>query len=401
MFRRCRLPTLTTTWSQPFAKYFVDKIHPSIEHLGAWMFRDYGLDSVTTNQSEAFNHVLKRLQDWREAPVDSMVLSLFRLSQYHLVEIRRGLCGQGEYCLRDGLEPEACDVVPSVAQHPSNIVDGIRDAQLSPSTQVGLDNGDSSGPSSSQPLPSPAESSSSSAAPSTSAPLSDLEPDDDGHSTPSDETSALTSAERAAAVIRNSHIALDTKLAIFTVKGTNEPRVVRLFPTSTCSCPAKSNCYHVLAAQMAVGMPSHPKKRTVNLTQLRKNTRKRPDKTSGRKRPRLEDVDVIPADDHDPSQTAQLQATIQPAADSNSTTAMPAPLPSPTPPPAAAAATSATVSFRPDICHACCSSDPPAGKCRRRRVINWVCCDKCDRWYHTCCVHVGNTADDYVCGLCE
>jgi len=108
MFRRCRLPTLTTTWSQPFAKYFVDKIHPSIEHLGAWMFRDYGLDSVTTNQSEAFNHVLKRLQDWREAPVDSMVLSLFRLSQYHLVEIRRGLCGQGEYCLRDGLEPEAC-----------------------------------------------------------------------------------------------------------------------------------------------------------------------------------------------------------------------------------------------------------------------------------------------------
>ena len=79
---------------------------------------------------------------------------------------------------------------------------------------------------------------------------------------------------------------------------------------------------------MAVGMPSQPKKRTVNLTQLRKNTRRRPDKTSGRKRPRLEDVDVIPADDHNPSQTARLQAAIQPATDSSSTTtAMPAQVP--------------------------------------------------------------------------
>jgi len=131
------------------------------QHLGAWMFRDYGLDSVTTNQSETFNHVLKRLQDWHEALVDSMVLSLFRLSQYHLVEIRRGLCGQGEYCLRNGLEPEACDVVPSIAQHPTDIVDGIRDARPSPSMQI--ENADSSGSSSSLsvPVPSPAQSSSS------------------------------------------------------------------------------------------------------------------------------------------------------------------------------------------------------------------------------------------------
>jgi len=37
--------------------------------------------------------------------------------------------------------------------------------------------------------------------------------------------------------------------------------------------------------------------RVINLTQLRRNKRKRRDKTSGRKRPRVADVDIIPAAD--------------------------------------------------------------------------------------------------------
>ena len=72
-------------------------------------------------------------------------------------------------------------------------------------------------------------------------------------------------------------------LAIFTINGTSEPRVVRLFPTTTCCCAAKSNCYHILAARMAVGINGGSSKRTVNLTQMRKNTRKCPGKTSGHK----------------------------------------------------------------------------------------------------------------------
>jgi len=46
------------------------------------------MDSATTNQSETFNYVLKRLQEWKEALTDALALSLFRLSQYHLTEIR-------------------------------------------------------------------------------------------------------------------------------------------------------------------------------------------------------------------------------------------------------------------------------------------------------------------------
>jgi SWIM zinc finger len=109
----------------------------------------------------------------------------------------------------------------------------------------------------------------------------------------------VTTNERAAWVIQSGGIALDPRLHIFTVKGSLEPRVVQLYPRATCSCPAKSACYHIAAAKLSIGMSEETSRRTLSLTQLRKNKRKRPDKTSGRKRPRFNDVDVIPAGDAD------------------------------------------------------------------------------------------------------
>jgi len=50
---------------------------------------------------------------------------------------------------------------------------------------------------------------------------------------------------------------------------------------------------------MAVGSAEKPHSKAINITRLRKNLRKRQDKTSGRKKPRLQDVDVVPADDMD------------------------------------------------------------------------------------------------------
>ena len=50
---------------------------------------------------------------------------------------------------------------------------------------------------------------------------------------------------------------------------------------------------------MAVGMADINERKTLNLTQLRNNSRKRVDKTCGRKRPRAADVDVVGAGDAD------------------------------------------------------------------------------------------------------
>ena len=76
-------------------------------------------------------------------------------------------------------------------------------------------------------------------------------------------------------------------LGCFTVIGTaGKPHVVKLFPSESCSCPATSQCYHIIAAKLRVGIPVDDQQKKVNLTQLRRNTRPRKEKRSGRKAPR-------------------------------------------------------------------------------------------------------------------
>ena len=61
----------------------------------------------------------------------------------------------------------------------------------------------------------------------------------------------MTSAERAAEIIVNDRICLNPKLGIFTVVGVKESHVVKLFPTQSWSCPAKTQCYHLRSAELA------------------------------------------------------------------------------------------------------------------------------------------------------
>lgn len=65
--------------------------------LGKWVLKPmkvyHPFSGVTTNQSEGFNSTLKRLQRWREVPVDTVVLTLYQLQAYFYNEIQRGLAG--------------------------------------------------------------------------------------------------------------------------------------------------------------------------------------------------------------------------------------------------------------------------------------------------------------------
>ena len=99
------------------------------------------------------------------------------------------------------------------------------------------------------------------AGPATSSSASEADPDGDPHA---------SVTERVASIVQTGRITLDPKLAFFTVIGTVDLRIVKLFPTTTCSCPADGGCYHVLAARMAVGLrDTNGLKRVINLTQLR------------------------------------------------------------------------------------------------------------------------------------
>ena len=63
----------------------------------------------------------------------------------------------------------------------------------------------------------------------------------------------LTSCDRAKDVVERGLLVLDQKLAIFTVVGTQEQHLVKLFSRLSCSCPATATCYHIMLAKMAVG----------------------------------------------------------------------------------------------------------------------------------------------------
>ena len=123
------LLSLTAKWSQPFTDYFIKNIHSVIGKLGSWVLQQHGLAEITGNQSEAYNSVIKRLQEWKEAPLDSMVLSLYRLVQFSLVEACRGRKNLGDYELKPELkivyEDDDAPIVAAIA--PEAIIQRIRD----------------------------------------------------------------------------------------------------------------------------------------------------------------------------------------------------------------------------------------------------------------------------------
>ena len=88
-------------------------------------------------------------------------------------------------------------------------------------------------------------------------------------------------------LLQNGQLQHNPNLGCFTVIGSaGKPHVVKLFPTQSCSCPATSQCYHILAVKISVGIEVQEQTKKVNLTQLRRNTRSRKEKRSGRKAPR-------------------------------------------------------------------------------------------------------------------
>lgn len=72
--------------------------------------------------------MFKDLQEWKEAPVDCILFSLYQLQVFHINEIRRGFAGTGEYHLiapYSGLPSSTrVDYIPIGT--PAEIVDQIK-----------------------------------------------------------------------------------------------------------------------------------------------------------------------------------------------------------------------------------------------------------------------------------
>ena len=90
--------------------------------------------------------VIKDLQQWKEAPLDCVILSLHQLQAYYCNEIKRGLSGIGTYTIAAAyaslkIDQLSLEYIP--ANSPEEIVKRIRegksndDVEVCPSVQVG------------------------------------------------------------------------------------------------------------------------------------------------------------------------------------------------------------------------------------------------------------------------
>jgi len=124
---------------------------------------------------------------------------------------------------------------------------------------------------------------------------------------------------------------------------------------------------------MAIGLKETTKKKTINLTQLRKNVRKRSDKTSGRRRPRVNDTDVVAAGDSDDATTSAVTAAVaglmQPVAvdDDDATSDV------------------AATTGDNDRCITCGFPHPLQEKTKHTKHVQWMQCEGCPLWYHNVC----------------
>ena len=204
-------------WSEPFMHYFQDNLNDSVFHkAGRWIIESQGVycstSGITTNTSESFNALMKRLLSHGEVRLDEIVIASYFLQNYYYREVLRGRCLLGNYNLIGDIEPLDIDDVnfPNDVIEPDKLVKVIKDGIYS---QAGIQKHDDC-----------------------------------------DARQSKSQNGIASWLIAEGRVSLNTSMKCFNVKGLNgHLHVVQLFPHEECSCPARRTCVHIRACNLAIG----------------------------------------------------------------------------------------------------------------------------------------------------
>ena len=248
-----------SSWPPDFKQYFQKQIEERLPNYCLQYVQKYAnaddINGITTNQSEGFNWLIKDLNNWKEGPIDCILLSFRFLQQYYMSEIRRGKAAIGNYTLINSmadqminideldLQPPVCDV--------KEIVEFIKNKDITDNTEIVK------------------------------------------------EEVNLTARGKAKEIVAANRLSFVPRFGSFVILGaTGQSFVTKLFPKETCTCAVKNGkCSHVLAVKMALRMDttSHEVVQDLdNITKTRKELRGK--KKPGRKQPRPGDIDAIEPD---------------------------------------------------------------------------------------------------------
>lgn len=300
----------SSTWSNAFKAYFERSLKADIiTFCGKWILTERRLytphSGITNNVSEGMNTVMKRLLEWKEVPVDAGVLSLHMLQNYYHNKILRGVCATGNFILRSehqSIIQDSSEIdFPRDVCTPGQIIDRLKRKQKTPPSAITplLDTSPSNAAQDTPPLDTAQDTPPSDVGQDSppSDVVEDTPPSDNPRTSP---TVPQTQLSLAHYVINKNRIEQVPGMKVFVIESLRGDKYcVSLFPEESCSCPAVATCYHIMAARLAIRLDIAPPKKTVSFSQLAKNSKKRVDKKSGRKKPRKQDYDIIPAPDSD------------------------------------------------------------------------------------------------------
>ncbi|KAM4031925.1 uncharacterized protein ACNLHF_019310 [Anomaloglossus baeobatrachus] len=249
------------TWSSAFKIYFDHQFKTALpEHSTDFFTKQFAVFrkdcTATNNISESFNKMVKEQTDWKELPVDALVLAMYHMQCFYLFEFQRAYCNMGKYHVKEQFSHllkhcSEVDFPPFLKLE--KIVEAIKGEV--PASVFTVEKG---------------------------------------------KNLRLTQTSMAKLIVNSGHVSLCAQSSTFTVRDFRGSKVqaVKLAPEPTCSCLSTGKCYHIIAAEMAVGLNNGNERHTYSLSLLLKSRRGR-SKKSGRKKPKLDDYDydVLPAPD--------------------------------------------------------------------------------------------------------
>lgn len=172
------------------------------------------------------NAVIKRLMEWKQAPLDATVLAFNYLQKFYVHEIMRGLCNVGNYCLKQihiGASADKGDVIfPTEICAPEKIIDLVRGKLAEETTHSVEDDKDSKLPHNATVIE-------------------------------EDKKTCSTQRSLAIAAVKEKRVFHVPEAGSFVVKGSKGDNYsVTLYPEK-CQCPSIGTCYHIMAVKMSIG----------------------------------------------------------------------------------------------------------------------------------------------------
>merc|ERR1712136_359088 len=203
-----KLTSCMISWHREFSSYFYSCIHPEIDRIGAWGYTKYGVAKcTTTNLPDLLNSAVEKIREWKEAPIDTVLVCLNHLFKSFNAELTRSHFAIGSYTLRPDVAVQYDKSKQEMPHFPpvesaEEIVRRVRDSYES----------------------------------------------NNNH---------LTVHQRAKELLQSGSVNLDCKRGKFSVSDHRKDYSVQLFPKPRCPCQhslSSTPCCHILACQIAIGL---------------------------------------------------------------------------------------------------------------------------------------------------